>query len=122
MPDRPAGGRDAWRAQPGLALSASRDERLDQSAVAVVSAAADARADGPRRSIGSSGQWSHSGGPDPEFGAPDDRRWSPVHRDAAGGNRRPDRGISGRREQPDRTIIPALTNDQFGQRPGFDVR
>ncbi len=47
--------------------------RLDQPAVAVVAATADARADGPRRSTGPSDQWSHSGGPDPERRTPDDR-------------------------------------------------
>src|SRR5882672_12720533 len=44
--DRPARGLDAWGAQSGLPVPASRDGRLDQPAMAVVIAAADAGPDG----------------------------------------------------------------------------
>jgi pimeloyl-ACP methyl ester carboxylesterase len=49
---------------------------------------------------------------------PDDRRRTPVHRDAAGGNRWHHRGISGRREQAGRAIIAAHPDRQFGQGSG----
>ena len=70
--DRRAHERDAGRSQSWVPVSASRHDRMDQPAVALVAAAADARPDGQRRSAGPPDQRPYSRASHSERAASDD--------------------------------------------------